>query len=112
MVENTLVNRQDLAHFVDELIKKKSLPAMPAEELNDLRARTIDTLDDHIGLAIFGQLDDAEDAELNRMLDDDSATERDYDDFFTSAGINISQTVQDTMTAFATAFLEEGVAHA
>lgn len=108
MKENYLVDRQDLARFVDELIKKKPLPVDTTEELEDFRARTIDSLDDSIGLAIFGQLDDEQDAELNHLLDDKHSTEDDYEQFFTKIGLNVDQTVQDTMTAFASAFLAEG----
>lgn len=112
MEENYLVNRQDLARFVDELIKKKPLPVDTTEELENFRARTIDSLDDSIGLAVFGQLTDEQDAELNQLLDDKKSTEDDYDKFFSRIGLDISQTVQDTMTAFAEAFLAEGGAHA
>ena len=112
MEENYLVNRQDLARFVDELIKKKPLPVDTTEELEQFRTNAIDSLDDSIGLAIFGQLDDEQDAEFNQLLEDKKSTEDDFEKFFSRVGLDIDKTVQDTMTSFATAFLAEGGAHA
>ncbi len=112
MEENYLVNRQDLANFVDELIKKKPLPVDTTEELEAFRTHTIDSLDDSIGLAIFGQLSEEQDAELNQLLDDKQSTEDDFEKFFSRIGLDVEKTVEDTMSAFATAFLAEGGDHA
>ena len=71
-MENTLIDREMLGQFIDELIKKKPLQVNSTEELNKMREDSIKTLDDKIGMAIFGKLTNEQNAELNQLLDDDN----------------------------------------
>ena len=67
-MDNTLIDRETLGQFVDELIKKKPLPTENPEEINTLREKSITALDDKIGTAIFSQFTQEQNIEFNRML--------------------------------------------
>ena len=107
-MDNYLIDRETLGKFVDELIKRKALPANSPEELNNLREESIKSLDDKIGLAVFGNLTDEQNTELNQLLDRTDAEESDYEDFFNKIGLNVEQTITDTMNAFGEEFLAGG----
>ena len=104
-MEEYLIDRETLGKFVDELIKKKALAVNNTEELNQIRESAIKSLDDEITLAIFGQLDDEQISELDKMFDDDSRTEDDFKKFFEDAGIKIEEVITNTMKEFGEEFL-------
>lgn len=104
-MDNYLIDRETLGKFVDELIKQKALPVNTPEELSTLREEVITKLDDKIGMAIFGSLTKAQYAELNSLLDDETATEATFDAFFHQNGINIDKIVTETIQAFGAEFL-------
>lgn len=105
-MDNTLIDRETLGQFIDELIKKQPLPVNNEEELNNLREKSITALDDKIGIAIFKQLNEEQNAELGQMLDQKEEPSEDaYREFFEKAGIDLEQTIADTMQSFATNFL-------
>ena len=107
-MDNYLIDRQTLGRFVDELIKRKALPVNTPEELNNLREESIKALDDKIGLAIFGNLTNEQNTELNQLLDRTDAEESDFEGFFNKIGLNVEQTITDTMNAFGEEFLTGG----
>ena len=98
-----LIDRETLAQFVDELIKKKALAVDNVEELNKIRKESIKALDDEIGEAIFGSLTEKQDEEFNQLLDHDETA--DYKDFFAKNNIDVEKIITDTMQNFATKFL-------
>lgn len=104
-MNNYLIDRETLGKFVDELIKKKPLPVNTPEELNALRENAIQSLDERIGMAVFGKLSDEQNAAFNQMLDRGDATEEDFQKFFDDAGVNIDQSISDAMNAFREEFL-------
>ncbi|MBR3122212.1 hypothetical protein IKF28_02080 [Candidatus Saccharibacteria bacterium] len=107
-MDDYLIDRQTLGQFVDGLIKKKALPVNSPEELNNIREEAIKSLDDRIGLAIFGSFTPEQNEEFNRMLDRDDADENDYSNFFERIGLNINQKIGETLKAFGEEFLAEG----
>ena len=107
-MDKYLIDRETLGKFVDELIKRKALPVDNPEELNTLREESIKSLDDKIGLAIFGNLTDEQNTEFNQLLDRTDAEESDYESFFDKIGLNVEQTITDTMNAFGEEFLAGG----
>ena len=104
-MDNYLVDRETLAQFIDELIKQKPLPANSADELNSVREKAIKDLDYQIGTAIFGGLSSEKLAEINHLLDNDEENPEVFQNFFASSGIDLQQTISDTMTAFGKQFL-------
>lgn len=107
-MDNYLIDRETLGKFVDELIKKKALPVNTPEELNNLREESIKSLDDKIGLAIFGSLTDEQNTEFNQLLDRADAEESDFENFFNKIGLDVEQKVTDTMNSFGEEFLAGG----
>ena len=104
-MDNYLIDRETLTKLVDELIKRKHLPAESAEELNELREKMITSLDDKIGIAIFSHLTEEQDAELNELLDRGDTSEEAYKEFFDKSGLKIDQIIADTYKAFSEEFL-------
>ena len=104
-MDNNLIDREILSSLVDELIKKKPLAVNDTEELNKLRESAIDSLDDKIGTAIFSQFTKEQNEEYHRLLNREDASEQEFADFFNNAGIDLEQTITDTMQKFAEEFL-------
>lgn len=105
-MDNTLIDRQILGQFVDELIKKQPLPVSNTDELNNLREESIKALDDKICDAVFGRLTPEQDEELNDILDlDEDSSEEVFQNFFQNAGLNVEDIITNTMKEFATEFL-------
>ena len=104
-MNNTLIDREALGQFVDELIKQKPLPVNDTEDLSSLREESIKALDEKIYNSVFGQLTEEQIDEFSLMLDSDDTSEEAYQDFFQNAGINLKETITNTMQEFATEFL-------
>ncbi len=104
-MDNYLVDRATLEQFVDSLMKQKPLAAKTPEQLNDLRERMIKTLDDRIGYMIFYKLTDEQLAEVNELLDDEDATESEFQDFFEEAGVDLQEVIKTTAAQFGREFL-------
>lgn len=104
-MDNYLVDRETLGQFVDELMKKKPLPANTAEELNALREKSIEALDHEIGMAIFSSLNEAQLEEFNQMLDRNEESPEVFQNFFQNTGIDLEKTIADAVQNFGTKFL-------
>lgn len=104
-MDDYITDRKALEQFVDELFKQKPLPANSAEELHSLREETIKKLDDSIGVAIFGSLNEQQLEELNQTLDSGEDTPEFFQKFFSDAGIDLKQTMSSTMENFRKEFL-------
>lgn len=104
-MDNLLIDRETLGRFVDELIKKKPLSVGTTEELNALREESIKALDDKITMAIFGGLNEQQNAELNQLLDRSDASETEFQQFFERNGLNVEEAVTNTVRVFGREFL-------
>lgn len=102
---NFLTDRETLASFIDELIKQKNLSTETPEDLDSLKEKSMQELDEQIGIAIFGSLTDEQDAELDQLLDQDDGTAKPYQDFFDRIGLDIKKITADTMEKYAENFL-------
>ena len=104
-MDNLLIDRETLGRFVDELIKKKPLAVNNPEELNNFREKSIKELDDRIALAIFGNLNDQQNAELNQLLDRPDTSETEFQQFFEKNNLNVEEAVTNTVRMFGKEFL-------
>ena len=104
-MDDYLIDRGTLGRFVDELIKQKPLAVNSTEELNAFREKCMKELDDQISDAIFDNLTDEQNKELNDILDRDDDTTEEYQDFFKRAGINLEKTIATAMQNYGAAFL-------
>lgn len=105
-MDSTLIDRETLGQFVDELIKKQSPTVNSLEELDTLREKNITALDNRISMAIFDQLTKSQNAELNLMFDqEEEPSEDDYKEFFKKSGIDLEKTITNTMQNYAIEFL-------
>lgn len=104
-MDNLLIDRETLGRFVDELIKKKPLVVNNPEELNNFREKSIKELDDRIALAIFGNLNDQQNAELNQLLDRPDTSETEFQQFFEKNNLNVEEAVTNTVRMFGREFL-------
>ena len=104
-MEDLLLDRETLGKFVDELIKQKALPVDNTEELNKMREDSIKSLDDKIGMAIFGRLNEEQNEEINQLLDQNEEDPDVFRRFFESAGIDTEKVIKDTMQEFGNEFL-------
>lgn len=104
-MDNLLIDRETLGRFVDELIKKKPLAVNSPEELSALREESIKALDDRIAMAIFGNLNEQQNAELNQLLDRPGTSETQFQQFFEQNGLNVEEAVTNTVRVFGREFL-------
>lgn len=104
-MDDYLLDRDTLGKFVDELMKKKAIPVNSTEELNNIREKSMKTLDDRISTAIFAKLNEEQLIEINQLFDREEESPDVFRDFFTNAGINLEDTISDTMQTFAAEFL-------
>ena len=104
-MDDYLIDRSALGEFIDELIKKKSLPVNTAEELTNFREEQIRALDDRIGMAIFGRLTEDQNREINELFDRNESNPDIFEDFINRAGNNVEEILKETMEDFAKEFL-------
>jgi len=107
-MDNLLIDRETLGKFVDELIKQKPLAVDNAEQLNSLREEAIKNLDDKIGMAVFSQLNEEQNKEINQLFDRGEESEEVFKNFFDRAGINLETTIARAIREFSDEFLERG----
>ena len=105
LMDNYLIDRETLGQFVDELMRRRPLPANTPEELNSLREQNIKALDDEIAMAIFGSLNKAQLQEFNQILDRNEENPEVFQNFFQNAGMNLEEIITDTMKRFGVEFL-------
>ena len=104
-MDNYLIDRETLGQFVDELMRRRPLPASTPEELDSLREQNIKALDDEIAMAIFGSLNKAQLQEFNQILDRNEENPEVFQSFFQNAGMNLEEIITDTMKRFGVEFL-------
>ena len=104
-MEKYLIDRETLEKFVDELMKKRTLPVNTVEEMNSLKEEMIKNLDDRIGEAIFGRLSEEQLDEVNQLMDQEDATEETFREFFDKTGLNIEEIMSDTAEKFSQEFI-------
>lgn len=106
-MDNYLIDREILSEAIDKMMAGKTFPDKTPEEISALREEKIAALDEKIGLAIFGQLGEAELDQFNEILDqgDNSTSPETFVDFFNKAGIDIQKTVSAAVAEFQTELL-------
>lgn len=102
-----LIDRETLGRLIDELIKRKPLPVNSAEELPAYREKLIKELDDQICMAIFGGLNETQNAEMNELLNQNESNPEVFKNFFIRAGINLEGILANTITTFGKEYLGE-----
>ena len=104
-MDNYLIDRQNLAELVDQLMEKKSLPDKTPEELDALREETIKALDDYITTSIFNSLSNEQLAELEQIFDRNEESPEVFTNFFTNAGVDLKQVISEAAQNFSAEFL-------
>ena len=99
-MDNYLIDRETLEKFVDELMKRKPVPVSSVEQLQGWREQKVQELDEKIGEAVFGTLDDQQLEEMNQMLDRNEESPEVFQEFFKKAGVNLENVISEAMQAF------------
>ena len=100
------MDREELAQFIDRLVKQKPLNAADPAEAEQQRERLISNLDQSIRLSILNKMNEEQLHQFNSLLDrDDDGAEDAFAKFFQDAGIDLPQTVSNTATRFAQVYL-------
>ena len=107
-MEDYLIDRETLGQFIDELMKKRTLPVNSAEELTKFREEQIRILDNRISTALFGILSEEQVTNLNRLLDQQPDDPDAFFAFFASQNLDIQQIITNAITTFGTEFLAGG----
>lgn len=105
-MEDYLFDRETLGKFVDELIKKRPLPIEDANELSNYREEQMRALDKHITNALFGSLDEAQIADLNQLLNQETENPDVFRNFFSEQKINVEQIITDAASSFSAEYLK------
>lgn len=106
-MESYLIDEKLLGQFADVLISQK-YPGQPVEAHADTKKDLIVALDNQISRAIIGSLTKEQGAELNQLLDEHSADESAFEDFFKKHNINLEEVIQKAMNDFKDNFLKGG----
>ena len=104
-MNNYIIDRETLGQLVDDLMKKGPLSASNAEELNTLREKTMEDLDNKINMAIFESLPTEKLLELEHLMDDINTPPEVFQKFFQESGINLQKIIKDTFDNFTKEFL-------
>lgn len=104
-MDDYLLDRETLGEFIDALIKKKPLAVNNPEELNTLRERSMKELDDRIGTAVFGVLDEEQLRQMNVLLDNKDETPEAFTKFFQDNNVDIEGVVDGALKAYEQEFL-------
>lgn len=107
-MQDYLLDRETLAQFIDELMKKRPIPVDNATEINNFREEQMKALDDHISDAIFGGMSDAQLSGLNQLLDQEKDNPDVFRNFFKAQNIDIDGIVADAFNSFSTNYLTGG----
>ena len=99
-MHETLIDRETLGQFVDEIIKQKYPTGQPAEALAKFREPAIAVLDDRIGTALFGNLSLAAHDEIDELLKDPNTPPETFQAFFDKYHINPTQIITDQFAQF------------
>ena len=106
-MESHLIDETLLGQFADVLIAQK-YPGQPKEAYADARKDIMDALDNKISRTIIGSLTEEQGMELNQLLDEGSADEAAFADFFKKYNINLEEIIQKVMQEFQDDFLKGG----
>ena len=107
-MEDYLIDRETLGQFIDELMKRRTLPVNTAEELANYREAQMHALDDRISQAIIGSLNQEQAEALDGLLDQEKENPDVFDDFFKNNDINVERIIASTAESFGKEFLEGG----
>ena len=106
-MNNYLIDEEVLAEFADNLLKQK-FPNQTAGENAPLREKITKELDDKITKELFGSLSEEQLAELNQILDNENASEIEFQSFFEGVNIDVEHIMMTTMTNYQKQFLTGG----
>lgn len=104
-MDNYLLDRETLGKFVDDLMKRKPMDVSSPEELDALRERSMQELDDKISVAVFGSLNDEQLAQINVLLDQDEQSPEVFQKFFEDNNVDVEKIMEETFLAYAKEFL-------
>ena len=103
-MENYFIDRDTLEQVVNPLIAQK-YPNQSDEAVKDIRDEQIRKLDDAILDALYGNLDEAQSAEVEALFDHEEENPDAFKAFFEKAGIDVEQVMKDTIEKFSQEFL-------
>ena len=104
-MDNYLLDRETLGKFVDELMKQKTLDVNSPEELDALREKSMQELDDKVSAAVFGRLDSEQLKQINVLLDQEETSSEEFQKFFEDNNVDIEKIMEETFLAYAKEFL-------
>ena len=98
-----------LAQFIDQLIKDKHLPTTDEKVLAELKADLTQRLVDQIDRAAIEALPEEKAIELAEKLDDPNFGAEQTTAFLKESGVEFEQVVANTMVAFRRMYLGEEI---
>ncbi len=105
-MDNNLLDHGMLGEIIDELMSAKGpAPAQDVEELNALREKYINELDDKLATAVFGSLSAEQVQEIEKLLDQEDASDESFEKFFKDANIDVEKIISDTIKEYKEDFL-------
>ncbi len=99
-MQETLIDREALGQFVDEIIKQKYPAGQPAETIAKFREQAIAVLDDRIGTALFGNLSLAAHDEIDALLKDPATSPETFATFFEKHHLDPAKIIADQCKQF------------
>ncbi len=104
MADQNLRDQVALVSYVDDLIRAKNDTTIKPEELPNLRARLLKTVNDAINRRLIGLLRDEQQDELNNLFDNKAADEE-INNYFKKAIPNLDVEITTVLLDFRAGYL-------
>ena len=99
------MQRDQLDTFIDNILAEKKLTGVSDEVRVQLAADLRESLLDQINRALIAALPETSLQGFNEILDNESATQQEMQDYIVAQGVNVQQITLDTMLRFAELYL-------
>lgn len=106
IMNNYLIDEEILEKIVEQIIAESKIEKS-ADELASFKKEKMEELDDKIGIAVLGELNQQQLKEFDELLDGEDDSEEIFKDFFMTAGVDVEEKAKEVIMIFKEEFLKE-----
>lgn len=105
-MNNYLIDEEILEKIVEQIIAESKIEKS-ADELASFKKEKMEELDDRIGMAVLGELNQQQLKEFDELLDGKDDSEEIFKEFFMTAGVDVEEKTKEVIMIFKEEFLKE-----
>lgn len=106
IMNNYLIDEEILEKIVEQIIAESKIEKS-ADELASFKKEKMEELDDKIGMAVLGELNQQQLKEFDELLDGEDDSEEIFKEFFMTAGVDVEEKAKEVIMIFKEEFLKE-----